>query len=287
MAVDTFIPEVWNAQLFTTLSKRIVLGGPRAVNRNYEGDIANFGDTVHIGTLSDPTISSYTKNSTTITPETLATTDQSLVIDQAKYFAFEVDDVDMRQARSGGELLTRAAERSAVLLAETADTYLGTIMTAGAGTTLTAGTASTADEAYNILRSIKVAHDNANIPTDGRWVAVSPEFYSLLLADARFTDASAFGSNDPIMNGQVGRALGYSVLVSTNLPEGTAATAPAVSNYVIAGHSEGTTYAEQINKTEAYRPEDSFSDAIKGLHLYGAKVVRSEFLVVQDVDVTV
>lgn len=287
MSVDTFIPEVWNAELLTTLSKRIVLGGPSAVNRNYEGDIANFGDTVHIGSLSDPTISNYVKNSTSINPETLTTTDQTLTIDQAKYFAFEVDDVDMRQARDGGQLLTRAAERSAVLLAEAADTYLGTIMTTNAGEVLTAGTASAADEAYNIVRAVKVAHDKANIPTEGRWLAVSPEFYSLLLADARFTDASAYGSNAPIMNGEVGRALGYRILVSTNLPEGTAATAPAVSNFVIAGHSEGTTFAEQINKTEAYRPESAFSDAIKGLHLYGAEVVRPEFLVVMDVDVTV
>jgi len=60
-----------------------------------------------------------------------------------------------------------------------------------------------------------------------------------------------------------------------------------VSNYIIAGHSMALTFAEQINKTEAYRPESSFSDAIKGLHLYGAKVVRPEALAVQDVDVTV
>jgi hypothetical protein len=75
--------------------------------------------------------------------------------------------------------------------------------------------------------------------------------------------------------------------VSTNLPTGTAGTLPEVSSYIIAGHRMATTFADQISKTEAYRPPDSFSDAVKGLHLYGAKVVRPEALAVIDVDVTV
>jgi hypothetical protein len=84
----------------------------------------------------------------------------------------------------------------------------------------------------------------------------------------------------------VGQILGFSVTVSLNLPTGTAGTNPEVSNFVIAGHPMACTYAEQINSVEAYRPQASFGDAIKGLHLYGAKVVRPEALAVIDADVT-
>lgn len=287
MPVDTFIPEVWSATLLTALEERHVLAQDGLVNRDYEGEIAQAGDTVHIGSLTDPTISTYTKNSTVISPQTLTTTDQSLVIDQSKYFAFEVDDVDARQVKAGGQLLTKAAQRSAVGLRETLDTYLATTIVAGAGNVLAAQDVATADAAFLLLRKMRMELNKDNVPNDGRWLVISPEFEALVLGDARFTDASKYGTNSVIMNGEIGRALGFRILVSNNLPGGTAGTPPEVSNYVIAGHNMATTVAEQINKVEAYRPPDSFSDAIKGLHLYGAKVVRPEALVVCDVDVTV
>lgn len=287
MAVDTFIPEVWAATLLTTLEENYVLAAPGAINRDYEGEISQFGDTVHIGSLADPTVSNYVKNVTVIDPQTLSTTDQTLLIDQSKYFAFEVDDVDARQVRNGGALLTVAAQRAAIKLQELADTYVGTLMTAGAGTILAAADVATANAAYATLIRLKVALDRANVPQQGRFVAVSPEFYALLLHDARFTDASASGSTAALTNGFVGRAAGFDIRVSTNLPAGTAGTLPEVSSFIIAGHSMATTFAEQISKTEAYRPQNSFSDAVKGLHLYGAKVVRPEALAVIDVDVTV
>lgn len=287
MAVDTFIPEVWNASLLTTLQKRYVFGQGGIINRDYEGDIAQYGDTVHIGSLTDPTVATYTKNVTVIDPATLATTDQSLVIDQSKYFAFEVDDVDARQVRNNGDLMSKAAMRAAAVLGNTLDVFVATLASTGAGSILTAQDVATADAAYLLIRKLRLSLDKANVPTDGRWLVVSPEFYALILGDARFIDASKYGSTEPILNGEVGRIVGFSVMVSNNLPSGTAGTPPEVSNFVIAGHPMAITLAEQINKTEAYRPDNSFSDAIKGLHLYGAKVVRPEALAVCDVDVTV
>lgn len=286
MAVDTFIPEVWAAGLLTALEERHVAAQDGIVNRDYEGEIADFGDTVHIGSLSDPTISTYTKNSTVINPQTLATTDQTLVIDQSKYFAFEVDDVDARQVRNDGELLDKAAMRSAVGLRDTLDTFLLTAMTT-AGTALAAQDVATADAAFLLLRRLRMTLNKANVPMDDRWCVISPEFEALILGDNRFIDASRYGSTQPILNGEIGRAIGFRMLSSNNLPAGTAGTPPEVSNFVVAGHPMATTLAEQIAKVEAYRPEDSFSDAIKGLHLYGGKVVRPEALVVCDVDVTV
>lgn len=287
MAVDTFIPEVWNASLLTTLRKAHIFGQPGVTNRDYEGDIREYGDTVHIGSLADPTISNYVKNVTAINPQTLTTTDQTLLIDQAKYFAFEVDDVDARQVRDDGDLLNKAAERAAYGLSDAVDQFLAGLMTTGAGNILTAADVATADAAFLLLRNLRLKLDKGNIPSSGRFVIVSPEFYALILGDSRFIDASRYGSTDPILNGEVGKAIGFTVHVSNNLPSGTAGTLPEVSNFIIAGHPMALTFAEQIRKTEAYRPESSFSDAIKGLHLYGAKVVRPEALVVQDTDVTV
>src|SRR5690606_16081790 len=114
-----------------------------------------------------------------------------------------------------------------------------------------------------------------NVPTDGRFVICGPDFYSALSGDQRFTDASKYGSTRPIVNGEMGMARGFRILMSNNLPEGTfAGSQPAYSSYVIAGHPIATPFAEQITTTEAYRPEDAFSDAVKGLHLSGSKVVR-------------
>lgn len=287
MAVDTFIPEVWAASLKVALEEQYVTAQSGVINRDYEGEIAAFGDTVHIGSLADPTISTYTKNVTAIDPQTLTTTDETLVIDQSKYFAFEVDDVDARQVRNSGELLTKAAYRSARGLAALLDTHLLTKMTTDAGSILAAQDVATADAAFLLLRKLRMELNKENVPTDGRFVLISPEFEALILGDNRFIDASAYGSSSPIMNGEIGRAIGFRVLTSNNLPEGTAGTPPEVSNFVIAGHPIATTLAEQINKVEGYRPQDSFGDAIKGLHLYGSRVVRPEALAVCDVDVTV
>ncbi|MGX1133184.1 N4-gp56 family major capsid protein [Streptomyces glaucescens] len=287
MAVDTFIPEVWHADLMVALRKAQIFGQAGVINRDYEGDVAESGDTVHIGSLAAPTISTYTKNVTSIDPQTLTTSDQTLVIDQSKYFAFEVDDVDKRQAKSSGQLLNKAASDSAYGLSDLADVFLAGLMTANAGNVIAAGDAGTPDAAYKIVLALKVKLDKAKIPTSGRFLIVAPEFHALLLQDSRFIDASQYGDGGAtIRNGEVGRILGFNVMVSLNTPAGTAGTSPEVSNFAIAGHAMATTFAEQINKVEAYRPQSSFSDAIKGLHLYGAKVVRPEALAVMDVDVT-
>ncbi|MCI3271018.1 P22 phage major capsid protein family protein [Streptomyces cylindrosporus] len=286
MAVDTFIPEVWSADLLVALRGAQVFGQAGVINRNYEGEISSYGDTVHIGSLGRPTISTYTKNSTSIDPQTLTTTDQTLLIDQSKYFAFEVDDVDARQARDGGRLLTQSADEAAFGVADVVDLFLASLMTTNAGNVVTAGDAATPDAAYKIVLALKLKLDKAKVPTSGRFIIISPEFYALILQDNRFIDAAAYGSNTALINGEVGRILGFQVMTSMNLPQGTAGTAPEVSNFVVAGHGMATTFAEQISKVEAYRPQSSFSDAIKGLHLYGAKVVRPEALAVMDVDVT-
>src|SRR5690349_18975856 len=92
-----FIPEVWSAQILEHLRATLVYGSGGIVNRDYEGDIANAGDTVHITQFGDPTVRTYTAESD-ITVDSITDDTRALVVDQAKYFAFDVDDVIRRQA---------------------------------------------------------------------------------------------------------------------------------------------------------------------------------------------
>ena len=266
----TFIPEVWSAQILTSLKKNLVYAQEGVVNRDYEGDITGQGDTVRIRSIGRPTIATYVKGSTSITPEQLTDAQRALYIDQAKYFAFEVDDIDAAQS-TGGELdegLTEAAYG----LRDVADQYVASLYT-GAQSANQLGTVSvtTAALAYTQLRKLSVKLDEANVPQEGRYVVVPPWYYGLLLEDDKFVRVDASGTAAGLRNGVVGQALGFDVMKSNNAPLVTG------DDYaVIAGHRSAISYAEQIVKVETYRPEDSFSDAIKGLHVYGAKLVRPD-----------
>jgi hypothetical protein len=242
------------------------------VNRNYEGDIANFGDTVHITSISRPTVADYTKDVTSISPETLTDATRALVVDQAKYFAFEVDDIDMRQARAGGALMSEAAQEAAYSLADTADLYIaGLYSGAQAGNQITTTAITTAALAVTGLINLKVKLDVANVPQQGRYVIVPPWYHGLLLQSDTFVRVDASGSSEALRNGQVGRAFGFDVYVSNNVTNTTG------DDYrVCAGVPSAITFAQQIAKVEAYRPEAAFSDALKGLSLYGAKLVRPD-----------
>lgn len=270
MAIANFQPTMWSAELLSSLKKSVVFAGPQCVNRDYEGEIANAGDTVRITSISRPTVADYVKNVTTVTPETLTDAERSLLIDQAKYFAFEVDDVDMRQVRNGGALMSEAASEAAYALADVADLYVASLY-AGADAANQIGTTAitTAALAVTGIVNLKVRLDNANVPQAGRYVIVPPWYHGLLLQSDTFVRVDASGTSEALRNGVVGRAFGFDVAVSNNT------TNVAGDDWrVCAGYRGAITFADQINKVEAYRPESAFSDAIKGLHLYGAKLVR-------------
>lgn len=272
MAITRFRPEVWSARLLVATRTRLVYAQPGVVNRDYEGEIEESGDTVRITSISDPTIGTYTPNSTVITPEELTDAQRTLLVDQSKYFAFKVDDVDKRQAK--GSVMPEAMNRAAYGLAKVADSYVANLYTqAAAGNQLGTVSVTTADLAYTQLRLLKLKLDEADVPDEGRYVVGPPWYFSLLLENNKFLDASASGTTEPLRNGFIGRALGFNLAQSNQAPN------PTGDDYVVqAGVPSAITYAEQINKTEAYRPESSFSDAIKGLHLYGAKMIRPTYV---------
>jgi hypothetical protein len=269
MSVQSFIPEVFSASLLASLKNAHVYAGPQVVNRNYEGDVAKAGDSVTINALSPITVSDYVPNTSSLDPETLVTTAQTLTIEQCKSFSFELDNVDARQAVSAGALLTEASQEAGYALSTEVDTYVSGLYVAGTnqgGATVVA----TSDAAIDVIISLKTTLDKTNTPSEGRYVIVSPEFHALLIRSNTFLDASASGSTEALLNGRVGRAFGFDVFVSNVTPESGG------GNVIQAGHRSAITFVEQLSKVEAYSPEASFSDAVKGLLLFDAKVIRPE-----------
>lgn len=272
MSVDTFKPEVWSAVLLASLKKKLVYGG--LANSDYEGEINEYGDTVTINSISRPTISTYTPNVSVITPEALTTAQRKLLIDQAKSFAFMIDDVDARQAR--GALLPAALVEAGYALADVIDQFIAGLYTgvqaANALGTIPVTTATVTDAYDKVIIPLKVALDVANVANEGRWCVVPPWFHGRLLGDTRFIRANETGADvGAMITGQVGRAAGMDIYVSNNTP-----FPGGDDNIVIAGTNSAISFAQQISKTEAYRPQSAFEDAIKGLALYGGKLVRPD-----------
>jgi len=268
MAITNTLPQIWSARILAKLEKNLVFAQPGVVNRDYEGDIRQDGDRVHIHSFNDLTIGTYVKNTTTISYEQLTDTRVTLLIDQAKYFAFKVDDVDTAQMRP--ELIDAAADRAAYQLAEDADSYVAGLYS-GASTSSPDNTIETsqftASNVYQKLVDLSVLMDQVNLPAEGRFVIVPPWVKGLLLQNSTFVTAS---KPDAVLNGQIGQIAGLNVLVSNNVK--TTGSAPVVS-HMMAGHPSALAYAEQITNVEGLRLEGSFADAVRGLHLYGAKVL--------------
>lgn len=271
MAITTFIPELWTARLLQGFEKSHV--ATNLVNRNYEGEIKNHGDKLYINTLSDITIKSYTPNTDIAAPDNLATTSQYLEITEADYFNIQLDDVDRVQAE--GELMDTAMSNAAYQMNDNVDSFILGKIAAGVASGNVIGTTSspiqvTSSNIYDNIVGLRTKLDKANIPTDGRSIVIPPEIYALLLKDDRFVKSDAQAGQNALLNGFVGRVAGFNVFESNNV------VYDSTNAYwkVTAQISAVTTFGEQIVKTEAYRMEKRFSDAVKGLHVYGAKVTN-------------
>jgi hypothetical protein len=273
-----FIPTVWAARLLVALEKALVYAQDGTVNRDYEGEIKESGNTVKIGSIGDVTIGDYVKNTNITDPEILTDAEQSLLIDQSKYFNFYVDSVD--RAQQNVNVMDEAMRRAAWALREKADTYMAGIMEAAVlaankiGSTTTPKV-PTKDDAYEYLVDLGVLLDESDTPIDGRFVVVPAWFHGLLLKDERFVKTGSSSADRALANGQVGEAAGFKILKSNSVPNTT-----GTKYKILAGHAVATAYAEQIVDLQTYKPEKRFGDAVKGLHVYGAKVVRDKCLAV-------
>lgn len=264
MALSNFMPEVWSKKLLAIFDKNAVMS--KLVNTDFEGDIQSAGDVVKVRTFGDVTINTYTRDMT-ISFQSLTDPMQELAIDQQKYFAFKVDDLDKAQADmnilEGYSARAAIAIRNVVdsrLLSHFADVDAGNII----GTDVAPITLSTSN-VYSYIADMAQLLDEDNIPAEGRHLVITPKVKTLLLKSEEFTRASSLGDNI-IQNGYIGNVAGFSVHVSTNL-------APVGGVVNLMGFTRDfISFASQVSKIEHVRPYNMFADAVKGLYLYGSKV---------------
>jgi N4-gp56 family major capsid protein len=286
MAVTNFVPDLWSSRLLVSLRKAAVAGN--LVNRDYEGEIKRQGDSVKITSINDVTIGTYTAHND-ITVEDIDDATRSLLIDQAKYFAVELDDIEKAQhVKGGGSPLAQAVDNAAYQLRDVADAFLLAAMnTATQGSANDLGTVAihtTANNLYDAIVDLGVTLDEDNVPTEGRFVVVSPSLHGRLQKLPNFIAAGDVRGADTRTSGFIGEVAGLDIYKSNNLPAVT--DVAATGGLAIAGYRGATTFAEQVVSVEAARMEKRFADMVKGLHVYGAKVVRPTGLAVVEFDAT-
>ena len=270
MAIDNFIPEVWSATLLDNLDKAHVYGN--LVNRDYEGDISKFGDSVHINQVGPVTLFDYSKNTDMTAVETLTDSTQTLTINQGKGFNFQIDDID--KAQQNPKIMGKAMSRAAYAVSDASDAFIASLWT-GVNAANIVGLGSdgspvvpTKTDIYSYFTQASKLLDEANVPSSGRWVVIAPWLLKLLRDSGEFLADTAMG--DIVKTtGRIGQVAGFDIYMSNNVPNTT-----ATKYKIIFGYEGAITYANQITELEAYRPEARFGDAVKGLHVYGGKLVQ-------------
>jgi hypothetical protein len=290
MALDKFIPQLWSARLLSNLNAAHVYAA--LCNRDYEGEISDVGDTVKISSIGRVTTFKYNKNTDMPAPETLTDAQRLLTITESQAFNFQVDDID--KAQQTPKVMGEAMQEAGYSLSSDNDAfiagkYIDAGITAGFGSDAVPLSITTADAGYNYLVDLAAAMDDAKVPKGTRWVVLPTWYKALFLkvgTNNRFVDLSDTTSRSLLerglpAQGLIGEIAGFAAYASLNVPN----TAGAKFK-VMAGYRQTLSYAEQIVKVEAYRPEKRFADAVKGLHVYGAKTVRPETLACMTVNRT-
>ena len=229
-----------------------------------------------INQIADISVKDYAPANGDITYQDVDGTPTTLTIDQQKYFAFKVDDVDAAQANVN--LVDGAMQRASYKLRDTVDQFIAGLhvkagVTSGLGNDTSPESIVTAADAYESLVDVKTALDGENVPSDGRFVVVPSWFYALMLKDPRFVQAGTSQTDAVLSSGFIGRAAGFDIYQSNNVPneDGT-------KYKILAGNRTTISFAQQVSQTEALRLQDSFADAVRGLLVYGAQVVQPKAL---------
>lgn len=270
MAITNFIPEVWSAAILEALRAKLVF--PSLCNRDYEGDIREAGDTVHITGYNDVTVHKYTRGQAITVDDATDKEAAVLKIDQSDYFAFKVNDLDKTQAKA--DLTGKFTNSAAYNMMKNVENYISNLMDAAVSTPAKTVAVGTPADAYLAVVEAGRKLDVQNVPDEGRWLVVSPDFYALLLQDSRFIEGTEAGHNT-LLNGVVGQVRGFTVVKSNNVPRKSAS--PDTQS-ILAGTNAAVTFAQQVSKVEAMRMQTDFADMVRGLDLYGAKVIRPECL---------
>ena len=265
MSLNYFIPTVWSETLYRALDKEYV--AVKNCSRDYEGDIKNVGDTVNILGVSPITVFDYTRNTNMAPPSQLTDTERVLVIDRAKAFNFAVDDVDRAQALPN--LMKEAMRLAASALADEADKYVFSLYENVAAANTKTFSGLTSSGVVDMLLEVRQKLLEQNVPGNEEIILeVPPAVASKIIKAKIVTDTNNSAALD---KGCIGTFLGFRIYVSNNVANERSGA--ETIHKCFARTKRAITFAEQINEVEAYRPELRFADAVKGLHLYGAKIV--------------
>ena len=302
-----FSPEIFSQKVLKVFRRASV--AEDITNTDYTGEIENFGDTVNIIKEPTLTVTAYQRGSV-VNPQDLADDQVTMTVDQANAFAFKIDDIEERHSHVNFEAL--ATSSGAFALKRKFDANILQAMSDGAGiagaddaslsggliTTNTAlGTASApinveADDAgINLMLLMARVLDDQSVPEENRWFVAPPIFYEKMFqAGNKMAEVQVTGdASSNLRNGLAtpGTLAGFRCYKSTAL-NSTAGTdqvtlsgvaTDASENVIMAGHISSTSTASHIAKTEVVRSTESFSDVVRGLHVFGRKVLRPESIV--------
>ena len=279
-----FIPEVWSGKLIVKFYDATVLAA--IANTDYEGEISNYGDTVHIRQVPSITINDYAADQALAVQRPSADI-VDLLIDQGKYFNAVLDDVF--KVQSDLDMMGMWAEDASEQMKISIDTDIlggigATVAAANAGATAGAisgdinlGVALTpvAITPANVLDYIVdcgTVLDEQNVPETGRWMVI-PTWMAGRIKKSDLKDASIAGDNTSILrNGRIGMIDRFTLYSSNNLNETTG------TFETLFGHSVGLTFASQLTNMETLRSENTFGDLLRGLQVYGWKTTKPEAL---------
>ena len=269
MAITNFIPTIWSENLYRSLDRQYI--GVANCSRDYEGEIKNLGSSVKICGVGSINISDYTKNSDMLAPQTLNDTVKELVIDQAKYFNFQIDDID--KAQSTPKLMEAAMRVAAEGLASTADAFVFDYISQNALHYTDHGM-PTASNILDVIINARQKLYEFNVSDQQEIVLEVPPQVATMILKSKITLSS--DNNAALENGYLGSFAGCKIFVSNNMPPENSDFPENL--YCLMRTKRAVAFAEQLSEIIAYRPEKRFADAVKGLHLYGAAIVYPDEL---------
>ncbi len=277
MAITNFIPTIWSETLYTQLDKQYIAVANS--NREFEGEIKEKGSVVRICGVGEVAVSDYTKNTDMSTPQSLSDTVKELSVDQAKYFNFQIDDIDRAQCTP--KLMDAAMKVAANALANEADAHIFGLY-GEAGSTVKVDSATVENIIDALIKARTKLYENNVSDANDVVIEVSPAVAELILK-AKVNLAT--DNTDALENGCIGSIGGCKIFVSNNIVADKESEEGTTFYKCMARTRRAIAFAEQLSEINAYRPEKRFADAVKGLYLYGAKVVYSGELVLLDIGI--
>jgi len=313
----SFIPTLWSGKLLAKFYQNTMLS--EIMNTDYEGELKNKGDTIRIRTAPSITINDYTGAGSTLATEVPVPIFQDMQVNKAKYFSVQTNDVLAQQADM--DLMNMFTEDAAkqLKIAIEDEVFFNTFVTNGPAAANAGATAGAISANYNLgtdaapvavsgaasagllntILAMSAALDEQNVPEDGRFLVISP-FDRQILMQTNIAQAYFTGDSSSIIRtGKIGMLDRFTVYVSNLLPKGAAAKAlvPGLSatsggatladalarRTMVAGTKHACSFAMTISKTEPLRNQTDFGDIVRGLAVYGRKVVKNEALIVAKV----